>query len=118
MVHPAEVDRVDVHTAVVGPVVGEGDEKLGSDLGGGVDDLVKGREIDVGCSIGVPPLEHHLRGACALVSIVGQATGNPSAVLVVEAPGPEDAQAGVLGGGETLFDICLILELVSTASPT
>jgi len=105
----AEVDGVDVHAAVVGPVVGQGDEEFCAHLDGGVDDLVEGGDIDLGCSVGVPPLKYNVGRTGALVSVAGQASGNSSAVLFVEAPGPEDAQAGIRCGGEALFDICLVL---------
>lgn len=48
MVLATSIDSVDVHTAIVGPVIGQGDKKFDAMLGGGIDDLVKARQIDGG----------------------------------------------------------------------
>ena len=105
MVLPAEVDRVHVHAPVVGPVVGQGDEELGAHLGGSVDDLVKGRDVDVGGAVGIPPLEDHVGRAGTLIAVIRQAVGHASAVLVVEAPSSKDGETGLFGCGQALFDV-------------
>ena len=104
----AEVDGVHVHAAIVSPVVSQGDDELHAGLGGGVDDLVEGLDVHSRLAV-VPLLEDDLGGAGTLVAVLGKALGVVRGVLVVEAPGAEDLEAGVLGGGEALLDIGLML---------
>ena len=51
VVPAAGVDSVDVHAAIVCPIVGQGNEELDAVLGGGVDDLIKARQVNGGCPV-------------------------------------------------------------------
>ncbi len=90
MVLAAKVDRVDVHAAIIGPVVSERNEELNPSLVRGLYNLVEARKVNGARAVGVPHLEDDLGRAGALVAIVGQATRNVGAILVVEPPGAED----------------------------
>ncbi len=71
MVLATKVDRVDVHAAVIGPVVGQRNEKLDSELVSGLHNLVEAREVNRGRAVGVPQLEDDLGRAGSLAAIVG-----------------------------------------------
>lgn len=113
MVLAAGVDSVDVHAAIVGPVVGQGDEELDAVLGGGIDDLVKARQVNGGCPVRLEPLEDCVGRTRALGAVGGQSRRVVGPVLVVEAPGPEDGEASLLGSGQTSIDIGSVLCLRS-----
>ena len=107
MVLSPEINGVDVHAAVVGPVVGQRDNELGADLLRGVDNLVEGSQIDDGGAVSLEPLKHNLGRFAG--AVLGQPVGRVGAVLVIEAPRPEDGQPGIPGGCQPLFDVCLVL---------
>lgn len=109
MVLPPEVDSVDIHAAIVGPVVGQGNDKLDVRLERSVDHLVKGGQVDGRSAVLVEPLKHDVVGLAG--TVVGQSVLDIGAVLVVEAPGPKDCQASGLCGGQPLFDVGLVLDV-------
>lgn len=108
MVLPAEVDSVHVHAAIISPVVGQGHNEFHVGLGRGVHYLVEWLHVNSWLAI-LPKLEYDLRRAGALATVLRETLGVVSGVLVVEAPGAENLEAGVLGSGEALFDIVLVL---------
>lgn len=107
MVLAAEVDRVHVHATVVSPVVRQGDDQLHSDVSSRIDHLVEALNVDRGHAV-LPKLHDNLGRARALAAVLREALGIVGGVLVVEAPGAEDLQAGLLGGGEALLDVGLV----------
>jgi hypothetical protein len=109
MVLPAQVNRVDVHAAVVGPVVGKSNNKLDADVGGGGDYSVEGINVDDRRAVGGPPLEDYFGIACAFVAILWQSVRVIGHVFVVKLPGAENSKPGSLGGSEAALDIGLVL---------
>ena len=94
MVLPAEVDSVHVHTAIVGPVVGQSNNELDIRLGGAFNHLVETREINCRLAI-LPPLEHAIVLA---TSVLREPTGVVSDILVVETPSAEYTKPRVMSG--------------------
>lgn len=113
MILSTQVDGVDVHASVIRPVVCQGNQQLGSDLVSGLDNLVEAGHVDGGGAVGVEPLEDHLGRTSAFTTILWKTTRDICAVLVVESPGAEDGETCLLGGGQPLFDIGLVLIVVS-----
>jgi len=107
VVPPSEVNSVDVHAAIVGPVVGQGNDELDVRLESRVDNLVKRSQVDGRSAIFVEPLKHDVVGLAG--AIVGQSVLDVGAVLVVEAPRPKNCQSSGLGGCQPLFDVGLVL---------
>ena len=108
MVPPSEVDSVDVHAAVVGPVVGQRNDELDVGLECCIDNLVQGGQVDGRSAVLVEPLKHDVVGLAG--AIVGQSVLDVGAVLVVEAPCPKDRQSSGLGSCQPLFDVGLVLK--------
>lgn len=114
MILASKVDSVHVHTTIVCPIVGEGNDELDSDLGGGVNNLVEALNIDSRLAI-VPSLKDDL-GSRTLAAVLRKTVRVVGGVLVVEAPGSEDLQAGIFGRRQTLDDIGLsLLNIFSTS---
>lgn len=65
----AEVDGVDVHASIVGPVVGQSDDQLHADFAGGVDDFVKSLHIDGGLAVG-PALEDDFGSSSSFAAVL------------------------------------------------
>ncbi len=57
----------------------------------------------------MPQLEYDLGGASALAAVVWQAARDVGAVLLVETPGAEDGEPGLLGRSQALLNVCLVL---------
>lgn len=110
----AQVHRVDVHAAVVSPIVDEGDDQLDSRLLRRVDHLVKRLQVDGGRAVR-PPLEDDVGGTGPFASIVRQATVDKGGVPVIESPGAKYFQARPLCRREAQLDVGLVL---STRSAT
>lgn len=109
VVFAAQVHGVDVHAAIVGPVVGQGDDELDAFFGGGVDHFVKGRDVDGGFAVGEPLEDDFVRTS---IAILRKTTRDCGCVFVVEAPCTEDIETCLFGCGQTLFDICLCLRWI------
>lgn len=105
----AVVDRVDVHAAVVGPVVRQGDNKLHSRVLRGLDDLVQGGEVDLHGAVRQEPLEN---GLLVSLAVLGEAVGVIGGVLVMEPPGAEHGETGVERGIHARLDVTLGLSYV------
>lgn len=69
MVLPTKVDSVDIHTAVISPVIGESDDKLNADFCRRIDYLVKVGDVDGRGAIR-KPLKDRIRCACTLASVL------------------------------------------------
>lgn len=108
MVLAAEVDGIHVHATVVRPVVRQGHNQLYAGLRGPVYHLIEGLDVDCGLAI-LPHLEVNLSLAGALAAVLGETLRVVGGVLVVETPGAEDAQAGILSRGEALLDVVTFL---------
>ena len=108
MILAAQVHGVDVHAAVVGPIVDKRDDQLHSRLLCRVDHLVKWLQVDGGCAVR-PPLEDDVGGTSPFASIVRHATVGGGGVLVIETPGTKDLQARALCGRESQLNVGLVL---------
>ena len=108
MVPPAQIHRVNIHPAIIGPVVRQRHNQLNAHLLRGIDHLVERLQVDRRRPVR-PPLEHDLRVSGPFAAVVRQPAGDVRAVLVVEAPGAEGLEPGVFGGGEAEFDVVLVL---------
>lgn len=108
-----KIDSVHVHSTVISPVVGQGNDKLDVGPLRGADNLVKGLEASLAVVDGwfaiLPVLEVNLGRTSTLTAILGETVGIEGAVAVVEAPGTEDVEASVLGGLQAKVDVRLIL---------
>lgn len=107
MVFAAEVDSVNIHATVIGPVVRERDDELDSDLGRGIHNLIEAGDIDGRGPVRIPPLEDDLGRACPLPSVLRQASGHVGPVLVVESPRAENSEASLSGCCQTLLNVVL-----------
>lgn len=108
MVFSPKVDRVNVHASIIGPVVRECHYQFDPGLGCGVDNFVKGRHIN--CRLAVcPALEDDISAAGTFSTVLWKPFWDVCDILVVEAPSTEDVQASFLCGGQTQFDVCLVL---------
>jgi hypothetical protein len=105
----AKVDGVHIHTAVISPVVGQSHDELDANFLSGLDNLVEAADVNGGRSIGVEPLEDNLGRPGALAAILGQATRDVGAVLVIEPPSAENREAGLLGRFQALLNVLLVL---------
>jgi len=112
MVLATDVGGVDVHPAIVGPIVGEGHDQLDACIGRSVDDLVEGRHIDRPLAL-CPSLEDDLGTTSAFSAVLRKSVRVVGDVLFVETPSTEDLQASLDSRGHAEFDIGLVLLLVS-----
>lgn len=96
MVLASEVDGVDVHSTVVSPVVGQGNNELDAGVGGAIHHPVKLSHVDSRHAV-VPPLKDRLSRTSALAAILRKSVGVEGDVLIVEAPCAEDAKACIVG---------------------
>lgn len=94
MVTAAQVDGVRVHAAVVGPVVGQGENQLHAGGFGSLDDILENRQVNSDGAVILEPLGDTVLGARV---VLRDAAGNVGAVVVVEGPGTNDLQAGING---------------------
>lgn len=98
-------------------VIREGDNELHASLLRSGDHLVEGLKpvhtcVDRWLPV-VPPLENNLCFTSALSTVLRKTTGDRRYVLVVETPGTEDLETGILCGKQALLDIIGILRAVS-----
>ena len=108
MVFAAKVDGVNVHASIIGPVVRECHNQFDSGLARSVDHFVKGGHINRRLAVG-PALEDDLSATGAFTTVLWKTFWDVRDILVVEAPSTEDVQASFLCGGQTQFDVCLVL---------
>jgi hypothetical protein len=106
VVASAVVDGVDVHAAVVGPVVGEGEDELDAGGLGGLDDVLEDAQVNGDGAVGLEPLEDSVVGTSV---VPGEAAGDVGAILVVEGPGTHDLETGADGGVGAGDDILLVV---------
>jgi hypothetical protein len=102
----AEVGGVHVHSAVVGPVVRQGDNEFDADVRGRNDDLVELGDVDGRRTVG-PPLEDSFGIARAFVAVLGIPIRIVCDVLVVEAPCTEDFESCFFAGRHALHHVVL-----------
>jgi hypothetical protein len=104
---PPQVDSVDIHASVVGPVVRQRNYQLHADFRRRVDDFVEACDVDRRFAIGAPALEDNFRGPGAFAAVLRQAGRVVSSILFVESPRAEHFEAGFFGGGEAEFGVGL-----------
>lgn len=109
MVLAAKVDSVDIHTTVVGPIVGQGNNQFTTHFLRSIDDLVERSQVDGGSAVR-PGLEDDIGGSCTFVAVFRETAGDVGCIFVVEAPGAKDGETCLLASGESQFDIGLVLE--------
>jgi hypothetical protein len=109
VVFAAKVDRVHIHAAVVSPVVGQSNDELDANFISSLDNLVEAADVNGGRSVGVEPLEHNFGSPSALTTIVGQATRDVGAILVIETPSAENREPSLLGRFQAFLNVVLVL---------
>jgi hypothetical protein len=110
VVFAPEIDGVDVHAAVVRPVVGKSNEQLDTNFLRGLHDLVEAAQVNRGGPVGMPPLEDNVGRASTLAAILRQTVRDVGDVLVIEPPSAEDREAGVFGRRQPFFNVLLVLD--------
>jgi hypothetical protein len=106
---PPQVDSINIHAPIISPIVRQRNNELHTHFRRGIDDFVESRNVYRRLTIRAPALEDDFRAAGAFAAVLGQAGRVVGGVLVVEAPGAEDLEAGLFGGGEAEFDVCLVV---------
>jgi hypothetical protein len=101
VIFPTEVCGIDVHSAVISPVVGQSDDEFHSSLLSRCHYLVKRLDVNFNLAI-VPPL-HDIWVVVA--SILRKTSRDGRSVPVIEAPSTEHVQTGFLSGCKALLDI-------------
>jgi hypothetical protein len=101
VIFPTEVGGVDVHSAVISPVVGQSDDEFHSRLLSRCHYLVK--RLDVNFSLAIVPPLHDIRVVVA--AILRKTSCDGRSVPVIEAPSTEHIQTSLLSGCKTLLDI-------------
>lgn len=109
MILSPEIDSIHVHTAVIRPVIRQGDDELDPDLLGSSHDFVERLQIYGRLPV-IPPLENHSSPAGAFASILGESIGVRGNVAVVETPCAEDVEAGFFGRCKPELDVGLVLQ--------
>lgn len=104
MVLATEISGVDVHTTIVCPVVGQSNNELHPGLLSSSNDLVEWLQVDLLSTV-VEILHDIVGSTCALTAILRESTSDGGAILVVETPGAEDLQSGLLCSSETSLDV-------------
>jgi hypothetical protein len=112
MVFSAELNSVNVHTTIVGPVVCQSNEEFNIGLLSSRDYFVEGCEVDLGLAI-VPPLQNVWTGTSAFTTVLWETTGDCCAISIIEAPSTHHIQSSFLGSREAFLDIGSKLSHVS-----
>jgi hypothetical protein len=108
MVFPTEIDSVDIHASVVGPIIRECDDQFDAGLACSIDDFIE--SLDVDCRLAVrPALEDDFSASSTFTAVLWKTFRDVCDVLVIESPCSQDVQASLFRGGHAQFDIGLIL---------
>lgn len=97
VVLPTQVDGINIHTSVVGPIVCESDDQLDSCILCSGNHFIEWLQVD-GLRPVVPALEDDLSVPSPFASVIRQPAWNCRDVLVIETPSAEHFQAGISGG--------------------
>jgi len=100
VVSATEVDSVDIHATVVGPVVNQRNNQLTAHFLSSIDDLVERSQVDGGSTI-CPGLEDDIGSSCTFVAVFRETAGDVGCILVVKSPGAEDGETCLLASGES-----------------
>ena len=109
MVLSPQVDSVNIHAAIIGPVVRQRNDQFHTGFRRCVDDFVETADVDRRFPVRPPALEDDFCATGSFAAVLGQTGWVVGGVLVVEAPGAENVEAGFLCGGETELDVCLVV---------
>jgi hypothetical protein len=97
MILSPEIDGINIHSSIIGPIVRQRNNQLHADFRCRIDDFVKTGNIYRRLAI-LPALEYDFCGSSSFAAVLRQAGWVVGCILVVETPRAENFEAGFLCG--------------------
>lgn len=98
MVSAAQIDSVDIHATVIGPVVGQSYKKLDASLLRSLHNFVETADVNDGSAVRIPSLKYDFSRTGPFSPILRQTIGIVCTVLIVKPPGTEYRKSSFLSG--------------------